>query len=325
MKTIVSLVLTSLFFSSVVYGGKDDIDYNDYVIEQKFNILTMGHSFLRHPSDAHTDLVAQTEGNKKFFQHTVGCGGSNGAPEWLWDNGVCENEFDARTEIMEILATGNVDLFIMSYHDEWSSHRGYLKWIHEALKHNQDTVFAFSIPHQSHPCNWTDATKSLEEMYNFDVNSVQPGIQNLVDIIKEDSNIEITFFEIPTGYVVTTMVTALYDEDHPLHDKISARVNFSDKTHSINNDWCASEADDIEGIFFDGHGHTSGFATMVGGFLMGHYIFNDPIPVLPENMDADKELANDIATFVFDEYTDSLYQRNKSDALKSPFSWDDLD
>lgn len=105
-----------------------------------YNGLYMGHSFF-HPV-AH-ELVNRIP-DSTIVAHRAGlvaAGGVNGSPKLLWDDPA------KRSDGVQYLAAGGVDLLVMTYHSpETSALKDYQQWIDTALRHNPAITFVLSLP-----------------------------------------------------------------------------------------------------------------------------------------------------------------------------------
>ncbi len=140
-----------------------------------FNSLFMGHSFFRPFADGMPFHAAQA-GIVGHTQSTVTAGGSNGAPQALWENA------SKRAEIQAILDGGDIELFGMTYHGDYPTSEGYENWIEYALAQNPNTRFALALPwgpnpestsaaayasnwHLGHSTGWHDLIDTLRALY----------------------------------------------------------------------------------------------------------------------------------------------------------------
>lgn len=116
-----------------------------------FDSLFIGHSFFKPFADGMPAHAA----NNSLVNHTqsvVFNGGSNGAPQALWEN------TSKRNAIQAVLNTGNVELFGMTYHPTYPSTLGYENWIDYALAQNPDTRFFIGLPWLTTPASLDTAT-----------------------------------------------------------------------------------------------------------------------------------------------------------------------
>ena len=94
-----------------------------------FNSLFIGHSFFRPFAEA-MEGHAAAAGMTEHEQSVVFNGGANGAPEALWNNP------SKRSDIQAVLDSGEVELFVMTYHPDYPTLIGYQNWIDYALEQN---------------------------------------------------------------------------------------------------------------------------------------------------------------------------------------------
>ncbi len=126
-----------------------------------YKTLTAGHSFFG-PVAQHFEQSATNAGLVGHEQWLVFEGGENGAPEALWNN-------DARRQEMQShLATGDIDLFVLTYHPSYGGPDGYRNWINEAIGHNPDTMIAIGIPWSLNPTDMDAASYAEQWQTGFD-------------------------------------------------------------------------------------------------------------------------------------------------------------
>lgn len=112
--------------------------------------LFIGHSFFRpvaYGLPLHTTQAAISV----HSQSVVSAGGANGAPEALWNDPV------KRAEIQAVLDTGTVELFGMTYSQEYPTTAGYELWMDYALSKNPNTAFFLGLPWPDFPESYADA------------------------------------------------------------------------------------------------------------------------------------------------------------------------
>ncbi len=108
-------------------------------VNSGFNALFIGHSFFS-PFASRMPFHAEKTGFADHRQSIVFSGGASGSPEALWRND------SKRTAIQEILDTGEVALFGMTYHPQYPGMDGYRNWVDYALQNNADTRFFIALP-----------------------------------------------------------------------------------------------------------------------------------------------------------------------------------
>lgn len=114
-----------------------------------FDSLFIGHSFFKPFADGMPSHAA----NASIVNHTQSVifnGGSNGAPQALWEN------TSKRNAIQAVLNSGDVELFGMTYHPNYPTTEGYENWIDYALAENPNTRFFVGLPWSPYPAT-TDA------------------------------------------------------------------------------------------------------------------------------------------------------------------------
>ncbi|MEM1156192.1 MAG: hypothetical protein AAGI44_18815, partial [Pseudomonadota bacterium] len=120
-----------------------------------FNALFIGHSFFRPFAEGMPEHAANA-GIGQHSQSIVFAGGSNGAPEALW------NSPAKSAEIKALLDAGDIDLFVMTYHPDYPSFTGYRLWIDYALEKNPNTRIALALPWTTFPESYDAATYETE-------------------------------------------------------------------------------------------------------------------------------------------------------------------
>ena len=100
MKLLHSIIALTLCFSLAGYKAQADVPSSG------FKSLFIGHSFFRPFAEGMPDYVAAA-GIAGHTQTVVFNGGSNGAPEALWNNA------SKRDQIQGVLDQGDVDLFVL--------------------------------------------------------------------------------------------------------------------------------------------------------------------------------------------------------------------
>ena len=136
-----------------------------------FTSLFIGHSFFRPYADLMTDY-APAAGISGHSQVVVFSGGATGAPEALWNNA------SKKLTITNALDTGNVELFGMTYHPDYSGTAGYVNWITYALDKNPSTRFFIALPWIPQPSNYTD------ELYSAIWEAYKPGWHAFIDELR---------------------------------------------------------------------------------------------------------------------------------------------
>ncbi|MAT93089.1 MAG: hypothetical protein CME59_10865 [Halioglobus sp.] len=136
-----------------------------------FKSLFMGHSFFRPFAEAMPFHAAQA-GIPNHEQTVVFAGGSNGAPEALWDN------TEKRVQIQAVLDAGDIDLFVMTYHPDYPGLRGYRLWLDYALAQNPDTRFVVALPWAFQP-GQTPTAQYASDWHTGHASVIHPGIDIL--------------------------------------------------------------------------------------------------------------------------------------------------
>jgi len=151
-----------------------------------FDSLFIGHSFFRPMAESIGEL-APAAGFDGHTQTVVFSGGATGAPQGLW---VQEAK---RSTIQEVLDTGTIELFGMTYHPDHPTLEGYTNWIDYALVENPNLVVFVAMPWLTNPGDYTAAS------YRSTSEAVYPAIAgSIVDDLRlryPDTSI----FAIPYG------------------------------------------------------------------------------------------------------------------------------
>ncbi|MEM9200740.1 MAG: S-layer homology domain-containing protein [Actinomycetota bacterium] len=159
-----------------------------------FDSLFIGHSFFR-PMAEQMATLAPAAGFDEHDQDVFFSGGASGAPLGIW------NQPAKRTQIQEVLDTGTVELFGMTYHPTYPTLEGYRNWIDYALANNDDTIFFVAIPWLTDPVTYTAAD------YAASVDAAYPVIAPpLIDQLRREYPNN-TFFAIPYGIAAAELYT----------------------------------------------------------------------------------------------------------------------
>ncbi|MEM8705168.1 MAG: S-layer homology domain-containing protein [Actinomycetota bacterium] len=116
-----------------------------------FDSLFIGHSFFR-PMAEQMAVLAPMAGFDEHTQTVVFSGGATGAPQGLWI------QDGKREQILDVLDTGEVELFGMTYHPTHPTLEGYQNFIDHAVAANPDTIVFIAIPWLTDPVTYTAAT-----------------------------------------------------------------------------------------------------------------------------------------------------------------------
>lgn len=159
-----------------------------------FNALFIGHSFFI-PFASGMPFHAQESGFDDHSQSVVSGGAATGAPQALWENA------SKRAQIQEVLDSGNVELFGMTYHYDYPTMEGYRNWVDYALAKNPDTRFFIALPWLPSPGN-TDAAS-----YAANWDAFHPAISHaIVDALRAEYP-GVDFYCIPYGQSATKLRT----------------------------------------------------------------------------------------------------------------------
>ena len=205
-----------------------------------FNALFIGHSFFR-PFAEGMPAHASAAGSPNHSQSVVFAGGGNGAPEALWDNP------QKRAAIQATLDEGDTDLFVMTYHPDYPTLRGYRLWVEYALAQNPDTRFAVALPWSFNP-GQTPTAQYESEWHAGLTNILQPGIAHMRNLYP---GVEI--FCIPYGQAAIEL-RKLFD---------AGALNDVDALVSANGD----------GIFRDTFGHADDILVDLGRLVWLNAIY----------------------------------------------------
>ena len=210
--------------------------------------LFIGHSFFK-PFANNMDPLQQAAGQEARTFEVVFNGGSNGAPQALWEND------QKRREIQRYLDGGNVELFAMTYEGTYPTDEGYINWIEYARENNPDTTFVLALPwpdfpqdyataeeystawHAGHDGDWSDLVGSLRAAY-------------------PDNE----FISLPYGQSALELRALLEKDQLPEVDVM-----------------ISPEEDDDAGIFVDDKGHADEILVDLGTLVWGKVLYDiDP-------------------------------------------------
>lgn len=165
-------------------GGSDDT--GDSYSNTDFNFLFIGHSFFIPIADGFEEH-AHRAGFNDHSQQTIFAGGAGGAPQALWEN------VSMRNTIQDILNSGNIDVFGMTYHSDYPTIEGYENWVEYALQQNPNTKFFIGVPWAAYPGNTDSTTYGANwDMFHIQIMHV------LIDTLRA-SYPENDFYCIPYG------------------------------------------------------------------------------------------------------------------------------
>lgn len=136
-----------------------------------FTSLFIGHSFFRPFADGMPDHAARA-GIAHHEQTVVFSGGATGAPEALWENPSKGDTIRAR------LDEGDIELFVMTYHPEYPTLRGYRLWIDYALQSNPNARFVVALPWNPYPSSITTQTDETTWVAHLE-SQLHAGIRQL--------------------------------------------------------------------------------------------------------------------------------------------------
>jgi hypothetical protein len=145
MKVMLKITLTAMMIIGVLLAGCDSsTDPNDCAAATGCNTLFIGHSFFNPIAKGMADH-AHRAGLPDHSQEVVFSGGASGSPQALWENA------GKRNEIQNILNSGDIQLFGMTYHPNYPGIEGYQNWVAYALQKNPGTMFFIAMPWLTNP------------------------------------------------------------------------------------------------------------------------------------------------------------------------------
>ncbi len=219
-----------------------------------YNALYIGHSFGKPFADRLLKF-AENSGIDGHSQNIVFRGGSEGAPQALWNNA------ETKLEIQGILDSGDIDLLIMICCSkdllENGSDWGITNWIHYALSKNPDTKFALAMPWLPSP---QDKYANAEEFANTWHKIHKNYWHALIDELKKRYP-ETEIFCIPHGHAAIE-----------LRSQFEAG-NLDDVDAMISNDG--------NGIFRDSIGHADRILLDLGTLIWLGSIYNVDLSEYP--------------------------------------------
>lgn len=210
-----------------------------------YSTLLMGHSFF-NPIGDQLPYWADAAGFKQHKQQTFFSGGSTGTPEALWNNA------SKRAAIQDILSEGNIELFGMTYHDDFPSAQGYLNWAEYALQQNPDTRFFIAVPWARYPTS-TDTETLAAEWDDHHINILHDIIDTLRATYPDNE-----FFCIPYGMSSTELKSRFESGNLP---DVSALVGGED-----------------DGVYTDELGHPAAIMERLGLLIWMDAIYGVDLP-----------------------------------------------
>ena len=221
-----------------------------------YKTLTAGHSFFA-PVAEHFEHFVVKSGLVEHTQWVVFESGSDGAPEALWNN-------DARREEMQShLATGDIDLFVLTYHPSYGGPDGYRNWINEAISHNPATMIAIGIPWSLNPTDMDAASYAEQWQTGFD--GLEVGLLDGLRAEFPDTEIR----SLPYGRVAVEAYLAF--EAGEL-DVVGQLISPLGATGRI-------------GLFRDSLGHPGLFLTEAASLFWFHLLYGDATDATPQEVD----------------------------------------
>jgi len=183
---IIVLIFLALSIGCSSTDGDGNDDTGNSYSNTDYNSLFVGHSFFIPIADGFQEH-AHRAGFIDHTQQTFFAGGAGGAPQALWEND------SSRNAIQDILNSGDIDLFGMTYHFDYPGIEGYVNWVEYALQQNPDTKFFIGVPWAAYPGNADSATYRS----NWDMFHLQT-IHGLMDTLAADYP-DNDFYCIPYG------------------------------------------------------------------------------------------------------------------------------
>ena len=234
--------------------------------------LFIGHSFFK-PFANNMEPLQQAAGLEARTFEVVFSGGSNGAPQALWEND------QKRREIQRYLDGGNVDLFAMTYESTYPTDEGYINWIEYARENNPDTTFVLALPWPDYPQDYTTAEEYSTAWHDGHDGDWSELVGSLRAAYPDNA-----FISLPYGQSALELRALL--EKNQLPD-IDAMVSPAE--------------DDGAGIFVDEKGHADEILVDLGTLVWGTFLYDiDPdASLLQDSYEID---IAQIATDIVDEY-----------------------
>ncbi len=224
-----------------------------------YTMLTAGHSFFG-PVAEHFEQFVVNAGLVEHIQWLVFEGGEGGAPEALWNNE------PRRQEMQSHLATGDIDLLVLTYHPMYGGPDGYRNWINEAIGHNPDTMIAIGIPWLLNPTDY-DAV-SYEERWQTGFDALEAGLLDGLRAEFPDTKI----LTLPYGRVAVEAYLAFE----------AGELNAVGNLVSPTND-----GRDRSSLFGDQMGHAGPFIIEAASYLWFQLLYSDATDATPTELTAD--------------------------------------
>ena len=223
-----------------------------------YKTLTAGHSFFG-PVAQHFEQSAINAGLVEHEQWLVFEGGDNGAPEALWNN-------DARRqEMQDHLASGDIDLLVLTYHPSYRGPDGYRNWINEAIGHNPDTTIVVGIPWSLNPADMNAASYAEQWQTGFD--GLEAGLLDGLRAEFPDTEI----LTLPYGRVAVEAYLAFE----------AGELDVVGQLVSLTNDWQDGS------LFGDQMGHAGTFIIEAASYLWFRLLYGDATDATPTEVTAD--------------------------------------
>lgn len=244
--------------NSDVPGGREDT--------LGYTTLAAGHSFFG-PVAQHFEQFVVKAGLVEHTQSLVFEGGSAGAAEALWNND------GRRQEMQDHLATGEVDLLVLTHHPQYPGPDGYRNWIVEAIGHNPDTMIAITIPWSLNPTEMDSASYAEQWQVRFD--ELETGLLSGLRAEFPDTEIR----TLPYGRVAVEAYLAFEAGELEV---VGELISTGGETGRV-------------GLFRDTLGHPGLFLTEAASYFWFRLLYGDATNATPQEIDSDHIRIVDLA------------------------------
>ena len=213
--------------------------------------LFMGHSFFK-PFANNMVSLQEANGLEAKSMELVFSGGSNGAPQAMWEDD------SNRNTLQGFLDGGNVELFAMTYEPTYPTEEGYHNWIGYALESNPDVTFVLALPWSDFPESEDyDNAEDYADTWHEAHDSSWLSLVNSLRATYPDNE----FLSLPYGQSALELRALFEAGNLPDVDVLTSNVNDSSTENDV-------------GIFVDDKGHADEILVDLGTLVWGSVLYD---------------------------------------------------
>ena len=240
--------------------------------------LFMGHSFFK-PFANNMVSVQEASGLDPKSMELVSSGGSNGAPQAMWEDD------RNRNKLQGFLDGGNVEMFAMTYEPTYPTEEGYHNWIQYALESNPDVNFVLALPWSDFPEDYNDAEDYADTWHEAHDTAWLSLVNSLREAYPDNE-----FISLPYGQSALELWKLFAAGDLSDVDVLTSNTNDSSTDNDV-------------GIFVDDKGHADEILVDLGTLVWGSVLYD----IEPSNDFSSTVYETDlasIATNIVDQHKD---------------------